>query len=466
MSNQYFRINYSALNSGDISAEEVSYDNANSGLTATNAQEAIDELQSNIEAEALSRIVADTDLQEQIGDEIARAQAAEALLIPLSQKGVNNGVATLDGSGKVPAAQLPSYVDDVLEFPNFASFPVTGETGKIYIAQDTNFQYRWSGSAYFQLSVSPVSSVFGRTGVVVSNSGDYTALQITNTPAGGISATTVQAAINELDSEKFNTTDFNTSFDTQLATKSTSNLVEGTNLYFTDERAQDAVGSILTDTTSIDFTYDDVANTISAAVLPAGVNHNSLQNYVANEHINHTNVQIATATNSGLSGGGDITATRNLAVDITGTTSLGANPDGADEFLIWDTSASARRKVTYQQIVNGSGSTGDIRETSVSILTNQSLPVNLSGFSFSNSTVRSFQAIVSVFIDATSDLFEEFFIEGVQRGSDWVISYQSVGDDSGVNFDITSSGQVQYTSLNYAGFVSGTVKFRAITTSI
>lgn len=54
-------------------------------------------------------------------------------------------------AGKVPASQLPSYVDDVLEFANLASFPVTGETGKIYVALDTNFTYRWSGSAYVQV---------------------------------------------------------------------------------------------------------------------------------------------------------------------------------------------------------------------------------------------------------------------------------------------------------------------------
>lgn len=50
--------------------------------------------------------------------------------------------------GKVPASQLPSYVDDVLEYPNLASFPVTGESGKVYVALDTNKTYRWSGSTY------------------------------------------------------------------------------------------------------------------------------------------------------------------------------------------------------------------------------------------------------------------------------------------------------------------------------
>lgn len=53
--------------------------------------------------------------------------------------------------GKVPSSQLPSYVDDVLEFANLSAFPATGETGKIYVALDTNKTYRWSGSAYVQI---------------------------------------------------------------------------------------------------------------------------------------------------------------------------------------------------------------------------------------------------------------------------------------------------------------------------
>ena len=68
--------------------------------------------------------------------------------IPTSQKGTTNGVATLDSTGKIPSSQLPSYVDDVLEFDNRVAFPPTGEEGKIYVAKDTNKTYRWSGSDY------------------------------------------------------------------------------------------------------------------------------------------------------------------------------------------------------------------------------------------------------------------------------------------------------------------------------
>ena len=75
-----------------------------------------------------------------------------------AQKGVAGGYAGLDGTGKVPAAQLPAYVDDVVEAANFAALPGTGETGKIYVTLDTNKTLRWSGSAYVEISPSPGST--------------------------------------------------------------------------------------------------------------------------------------------------------------------------------------------------------------------------------------------------------------------------------------------------------------------
>lgn len=80
--------------------------------------------------------------------------ASEVGAIPSSEIGVAGGVATLGSDGKVPQSQLPSYVDDVLEYSSQSSFPVPGESGKIYVALDTNKTYRWSGSAYVEISQS------------------------------------------------------------------------------------------------------------------------------------------------------------------------------------------------------------------------------------------------------------------------------------------------------------------------
>lgn len=81
----------------------------------------------------------------------SKAQAAANTVIT-NKAGKANGLAQLDSTGKVPSSQLPSYVDDVLEYNNLASFPSTGETGKIYTAKDTNKIYRWSGSNYVVIS--------------------------------------------------------------------------------------------------------------------------------------------------------------------------------------------------------------------------------------------------------------------------------------------------------------------------
>ena len=287
----------------------------------------------------------------------------------------------------------------------------------------------------------------------------------------GLVATQVQAAIDELDGivdGKLDSADFDTSFDNRLALKDTDDLTEGvTNLYFTDERAQDAVGNILTDSSSIDFTYNDGANTITAAVLPAGVDHDSLSNFVANEHIDHSSVDVETVADSGLTGGGDLTSTRSLSVDISGTTLESAN-DNADSILIYDDSASALRQQTRANFLAGisQSSTGDIFETSFAASNNVAVAANVTGLAFANGSVRSFDAVISININATAPLLETVRLLGIQKGSSWDMSIESVGDDSGLSFSITNAGQVQYTSTNEAGFVSNTIKFRAITTSI
>ncbi|WP_418131469.1 hypothetical protein [Variovorax sp. 278MFTsu5.1] len=90
-------------------------------------------------------------------------------------------------AGVVPASQLPSYVDDVLEFANLAAFPVTGETGKIYIALDTNRQYRWTSSIYVQIVASP-----GTTDDIIEGTTNlfFTQARVRATPLTGLSLAT------------------------------------------------------------------------------------------------------------------------------------------------------------------------------------------------------------------------------------------------------------------------------------
>ena len=67
---------------------------------------------------------------------------------------IKHDFAKLDSDGRVPASQLPSYVDDVEEYSSLSSFPKEGEAGKIYVAMDSNLTYRWGGSTYVEISPS------------------------------------------------------------------------------------------------------------------------------------------------------------------------------------------------------------------------------------------------------------------------------------------------------------------------
>jgi predicted RecA/RadA family phage recombinase len=215
-----------------------------------------------------------------------------------AQKGVANGLATLDGAGLIPSSQLPSFVDDVEEYADFASLPATGETGKLYITLDDNRQYRWSGSVYVQITSGAVDSVNSQTGVVVLTTTDiaegtnlyYTEGRV-SANADVVANTAKVSADGSIDTHSdvdvttvapspgdalvwdgsswapavipgYTSGDFDTDFaakttddlaqgttnryyssalfDSDFAGKTTSNLAEGANLYFTDARARTA----------------------------------------------------------------------------------------------------------------------------------------------------------------------------------------------------------------------------------
>lgn len=93
-----------------------------------------------------------TYLQEKLtNDQMDVLNGETDLYLYASQKGTANGVATLGQDGKVPSSELPSYVDDVVEYDARDDFPTTGESGKIYVDKSTDRTYRWSGSTYVQI---------------------------------------------------------------------------------------------------------------------------------------------------------------------------------------------------------------------------------------------------------------------------------------------------------------------------
>ena len=197
------------------SAADIVEIDAIDGLTAKNVQDALVEIKDIADNGGVTGVKGGAETTYRKGDvnitpaNIGLGNLTNDAQVKRSEMGVAGGVATLGTDGKVPATQLPSYVDDVLEFENNGKFPATGETGKIYVAKDTNLTYRWSGSGYVEISVSLALGETSSTayagdkgkaladrlttaeGNITSNDGDITALQTraTNlengtTPAG------------------------------------------------------------------------------------------------------------------------------------------------------------------------------------------------------------------------------------------------------------------------------------------
>lgn len=598
--------------------------------------------------------------------------------IATSQKGAANGVAPLNASTKIDSTYLPAYVDDVLEYANLASFPVTGSTGIIYVALNTNLCYRWSGSAYIEISPAPVTSVNGQTNAVSLDATD-----IPFTPTATITSTDVQAAIEEVEANSsastaaifqdtkeptgfINRTDSVTSFvdasriftiapvstsfsfyiKGQKFTKSSSqsitipafagnhyiyfdtsgnltstqifssdiieqnayvaiiywNTDTNTHTYFAEERhgiTMDGATHVYLHTTfgsryisglalqnftadgngslnaHAQFTADEgsirdediLLSSLAQSQIPilyrqgqlwrkktadsfpviysgtagyTGANGRlpynqyvagtwqltevSTANYIlvhffatndkenpiigiqgiaeynnapqakaaANSEITSLTglpfaefVAIGTVifqTNSytntpdarviSVNGGNyiDFRGTQLYTPAGTATTHSLLSGLSNDDHIQYHTDARGDiryyTKAEVDSLISGASSPGDIDETSFSINNSQALAANITGLAFSNAVVRSFEVFASVYINATSSLYEEIKISGIQKGSDWDIAVTSVGDESGIQFSITSSGQLKYTSSNYSGFVSGTIKFRALTTSV
>jgi len=598
--------------------------------------------------------------------------------ISTSQIGIANGVAPLNASTKIDSTYLPAYVDDVLEFANLAAFPVTGSTGIIYVALDTNLCYRWSGSTYIEISPAPVTSVNGQTNAV-----SLDALDIPFTPTATITSTNVQAAIEEVEASSaastaaifedtkeptgfLNRTDSTTSFvdgsrlftiapvgtsfsfyiKGEKFTKTTaqqinipnfagnhyiyfnasgvlestqifsSDIIEqnafvsviywntdlNTHTYFAEERhgiTMDGATHIYLHTTfgarylsglalegftpdgngSLDahaqFTADegsirdeDILLTSAAqAQIPilfrqgqlwrkkaadafpliysgtagyTGANgrvpYNELvagswqlteadtANYVlvhffatndkenpivgiqgTSQYNNAPQAKAAASTEiTSLSGlpfaefvaiGTVLFQTNSYAntpdarvvsinggtyIDFRGTqlyTPAGEATThsllsglGSDDHIQYHTDARGDvryyTKAEIDSLIGEVTSPGAITETNYVMSNSQALPDDVDGFLFANASVRAFHATATVVVNATTSLYELFEINGIQKGSEWEITVQSTGDVSGVSFSITSTGQMQYTSANYAGFVSGAIKFKATTSSV
>lgn len=385
------------------------------------------------------------------GDAVNKSQLD--LMIPLTQKAANNGVATLDAGGKVPSSQLPNTVMEFQGTYNASTNTPTladgvGNIGDVYVTTVAGTQDLGSGNITFavgdwviynasgiwekSINSNAVVSVNSQQGVVTVNAINELTGDVTAGPASGSQSKAATIAAGAVTPSKLGTVTDNSTLDQSGA---------GSTL-------QIKTGGILN-------THVNTSAGIARSKLASGTADHVI--------INDGTGVMSSEAQLGLSRGG---------------TGLNASSPANGSILIGNGTAFNLTTITAGSgvsVTNGSGtitiaaaplSAGDINETSFSGANNQASPANVTGLLFANGVVRSFKAHVSVNVQAASNLYETFELVGIQKDSSWDLAVSSVGDDSSLVFSITNAGQIQYMSGNYGSFTSLTIKFRAITTSI
>lgn len=494
----------------------------------------------------LSNVDNTSDLNKPIS---TATQTALDAKIDESREGQPNGIATLDGAGKVPSTQLPSYVDDVIEVANFASLPGTGETGKIYVTLDTNKVYRWSGTVYVEIVSGAVWG--GITGTLSNQTDLQTALDgkantshtqalstITQSGAStgqvpiwngtawvpGVPAGT--ATWGGISGTLSNQTDLQTALDGKFddPTGTTAQYIRGDGSLATFPTSINQANSLVTtvfnksgapipkfsvvyisggqgdlptialaqangessSSKTYGVVYADIPNMQSGQVIVAGaltgLNTDQFNPTAPTGDVNGTALYLSPTVPGG------VTTTKPSAPDhmvYVATIVRTHQNQGVVEVRIQN--GFELQELHNVQIPNGSaqnnqvlkydsatslwknkyiGLATDIEETSFSGANNQSILANVTNLAFSATSVRSAQVVASIYVNATTPLYEAVEMSIVNKGGVFFMSVNGTGDNTGVSFDITNEGQVQYTSNNYAGFVSLTIKFRALTTSV
>jgi len=339
-----------------------------------------------------------------------------------ANKGVANGYASLDATTKVPAAQLPSYVDDVVEYANLAAFPPTGAAGIIYVALNTNKIYRWSGTVYVEISPSP-----GSTDAVPEGSVNlyYTDARVAANPtvAGKADASSL-AGYQPVDADL-----------TALAA------LTGTNtIYY---RSGVDTWSPVVVSTGLAFSGGNLTATVSGGT-PGGSN---------------THVQF---NNSGAFGGSANFIWNNGTNVLTVTGQISVALGNATSIVAGGVVEAASFKCTGTVAVLGPASSGNValRPSGVASTTGQVViastgavtvngPINLPA-----DPTTALQAATKQYVDAKAPLGAEY----ITSTADATLTNERVLTDTvTVTWDRTTAGQIKANAAGGGGFSSGTL---------
>ena len=407
--------------------------------------------------------------------------------IPLSAEGVPNGVATLDGSGKIPASQLPSVV---MEYqgawnPNTNTPTLSdgvGTNGFVYYVTAlrltavpgltdpsmVNFQIGdlviYSAAlGQWQLATpaAGVQSVNSAQGVVTVNAINQLTGDVTAGPASGSQSEVASLVATS-----------NATLVTLSALSLPGSQVTGN----ISGNAGNVTGTVAianggTGQTTQQASLDAIAGAVTSGDFLRGNGTNILVAPIQVSDVPTLN-QNTTGSSASFTGTlvGDVTGTQSATVisaaTVTGKLLTGYAVGTNTPILATDTILTAFGKTQGQISDLVTITTGDIPQTSFVIANNQSAPANVTGLAFANGSIESAEVQYSIVINATTSLYESGFIHLIQQSGTWSIAQMANFDNTNVIFSVTNAGQVQYTSPSYTGYSSGKMQFRALITNV
>ena len=224
-----------------------------------------------------------------------------------------------------------------------------------------------------------------------------------------------------------------------------------------------------------------ISNIVATAMSSGSLNVTNVTaaSIFANTQVSSASVYAPLATISNIVATASSSGTLNVTTGVTSGTLLAINTDdatgvatGGSLTVLGGAAVSKKLYVgtsLYANTRNITPSLGDIwSELSFSASNNQSSAADVTDLVFDNAVVRAFNTMVSITIvrSVGGNLYANFELKGIQKGSGWVVNSSYVGDYTGIVFSISASGQVQYTSTNQLSWTSSTMKFRGYTTSV
>jgi hypothetical protein len=231
---------------------------------------------------------------------------------------------------------------------------LTPSNGMLIYNTTTSKVQKYEGGSWSDVA-GAVSSVFGRTGAVTATPGDYNAGQVTNTPSGGIAATTVQGAVNELDAEKLALAGGTMSGNLTISGLTANRVVvsDASKVLVSSSVTAAELGYVSGVTSAIQTQINGKQPLDATLTALAAYNTNGLLTQTAADTFTGRTITAGSAI--AVTNGNGVSGNPTVALDITGLTA-DASPDGAADYVVtYDASAGGNKKVLLNNLPSAGG---------------------------------------------------------------------------------------------------------------